>query len=197
MAQNNPEPSFNAPIPGMSLTTEPGNRPWEQPPQYADVEDVIEFYLGRFEQDEKVDKMFYYLEMGIPVNSLVQTMLTNGAMTGVHTIESGLLAGPVISEYIQAVAEIEGVEFTVSSDDLTKDNLSPEDAKRLKRMMMQQIDENYGEDGVSPGVGEMEDSMEEEPRQSIGGSGLMARRMPQEAEQEEPMMESEMTEEQL
>ena len=32
---------FNAPIPGMSLTTEPKGRPWENPPQYDDVDDVV------------------------------------------------------------------------------------------------------------------------------------------------------------
>ena len=27
--------SFDRPIPGMSLTAELGNRPWQQPPQYS------------------------------------------------------------------------------------------------------------------------------------------------------------------
>ena len=39
------DPKFLAgPIPGSSLTGTPGNTPWENPPQYAAVEDVIEFY---------------------------------------------------------------------------------------------------------------------------------------------------------
>ena len=36
MAQNYRE-SFNAPIPGQSLTAELGARPWQHPPQYATV----------------------------------------------------------------------------------------------------------------------------------------------------------------
>ena len=33
--------SLNAPIPGMSLTTEPGNRPWENPPQIVTIDDAL------------------------------------------------------------------------------------------------------------------------------------------------------------
>jgi len=176
MAQNKPEPSFNAPVPGMSLTTEPGNRPWEQPPKYSDVEDVIEFYLGRFEDDKKVERILYYIENGVPVNSMVQTVLTNGAMNGIHTIESGLLAGPVISEYIQAVAEIEGIDFVVSSEEYKNNTMSKEDAKTMALKLKRQLSENYGTDDESTMLSSEEDSGESI---SGGGMGLMSRRQPQ------------------
>ena len=31
---------FDAPIPGQSLTDEPGNYPWEHPPQYTNPEEA-------------------------------------------------------------------------------------------------------------------------------------------------------------
>ena len=37
----------NAPIPGMSLTSEPGNRPWENPSNLVSIEDAMEFYTKR------------------------------------------------------------------------------------------------------------------------------------------------------
>ena len=43
---NYTEPEFNrfdAPIPGQSLTDEPGNYPWEHPPQFASVEEATDF----------------------------------------------------------------------------------------------------------------------------------------------------------
>ena len=33
---------LDAPIPGQSLTSEPGNYPWEQPPQLNTVDEAVE-----------------------------------------------------------------------------------------------------------------------------------------------------------
>ena len=35
------EERFDAPIPGMALTAEAGNRPWQKPPRYANTKDVV------------------------------------------------------------------------------------------------------------------------------------------------------------
>ena len=34
---------FDAPIPGQSLTDEPGNYPWEHPPQTASIEEATDY----------------------------------------------------------------------------------------------------------------------------------------------------------
>ena len=41
-----PEDFLEAPIPGMSLTTEPGSVPWEQPPQLVTIQQVADFYIN-------------------------------------------------------------------------------------------------------------------------------------------------------
>ena len=41
------EPRLEAPIPGMSMTHEVGARPWQQPAQYTEMEDVIDYYITR------------------------------------------------------------------------------------------------------------------------------------------------------
>ena len=38
---------FNAPIPGQGLTDEPGNYPWEHPPQFPEIEDAADFIYDR------------------------------------------------------------------------------------------------------------------------------------------------------
>ena len=41
MAKKPQEPNdFDRPIPGQSLTDEPGNYPWEHPPQYTDLREA-------------------------------------------------------------------------------------------------------------------------------------------------------------
>jgi hypothetical protein len=51
------EKSFDAPIPGMSMTAELGARPWQSPPQYATVDDAIEYYLDRMASEEFLDQL--------------------------------------------------------------------------------------------------------------------------------------------
>ena len=38
------EPTFDAPLPGMSLTAEVGSRPWQNAPKYGTVDEAIEHY---------------------------------------------------------------------------------------------------------------------------------------------------------
>ena len=38
---------LNAPIPGMSLTQEPGNMPWENPPELTTIGEVMDFILEK------------------------------------------------------------------------------------------------------------------------------------------------------
>ena len=54
-----PQLSIDAPIAGQSLTTEPGNRPWENPPQYTTVEEALEYYIHKLEEDNCTPASIY------------------------------------------------------------------------------------------------------------------------------------------
>ena len=47
------EELFDAPIPGMSLTHELGDRPWQTPAQFPTVDEAIEYYTKVLELDPK------------------------------------------------------------------------------------------------------------------------------------------------
>ena len=48
---------FDAPIPGQSLTDEPGNYPWEHPPKTASIEEAMDFvYESRWIQEQTLAK---------------------------------------------------------------------------------------------------------------------------------------------
>jgi hypothetical protein len=177
----NREPSFSAPIPGMSLTTEPGNRPWENPPQLTDVEDVLEYYISRIGEEERTDDLLDLLEsQRIPVNTLVDSMMTAGAMSGLHTVESGMLAAPVISEFVQALADIEDVKYVVSSSDRKK-GLSESATRLAQKQIEKELNEQMEREvSEASGGGEEEGSTESEGSQAEEAAptmkrGLMAR----------------------
>ena len=100
---------FNGPIPGESLTREPGNAPWEQPPQYAKVDEVLSFYMDKLEDDEILEDILNILDNDIPLDLFLDTMLLNGEMYGKHTSDISLIVGPILHEHILSLAEAAGV----------------------------------------------------------------------------------------
>ena len=56
----NPNVFLSAPIPGQSLTVEPGSVPWENPPEYAKLEDVVKYYTNKLD-DQNSSWMFWKL----------------------------------------------------------------------------------------------------------------------------------------
>lgn len=166
---------FDAPIPGMSLTTEPGNRPWENPPQFAEIEQVLEYYIDRLSDEDRQDELLAIVEEGFPINMLVDSTVTSGVMSGLHTVEAGLLAAPVISEFIQALADIEGVKYRVSPSE-SKKGLSPAMQRKAEKMIQEELQKEL-EANSMPAQEQVQEEMEEteEPVMDKPMRGLMAR----------------------
>ena len=180
MDKTPPANKFSAPIPGMSLTTTPKNRPWENPPRHTDVEDVIKFYFESISSEDRIQELYNILEQDVPVDTLVDVLTTGGVMSGMHTIEAGMLAAPVISEYIESIAEIEGIDFISSSDDIQK-RTSDAERSRFEALLQSQLDD-YNEREL---MGESLDEEEEVEEVKPAGKGLMAKPIAVLAEVEE------------
>jgi hypothetical protein len=167
MAERN-EPLFDAPIPGMSLTHELGARPWQNPPQYATVDDAVEFYLSRMATDEVNDQIVDVLEMGVPVASLANTMQMANVMEGKHSVDVGILVMPVLMEMMMLIGDSAGVEYETGLDNPEKVKTRPSLVAKLKQKLQDEKDEKE-EEPVEPET-EKQDDEKEEPK------GLMARR---------------------
>ena len=167
MAERN-EPLFDAPIPGMSLTHELGARPWQNPPQYATVDDAVEFYLSRMATDEINDQIVDVLEMGVPVASLANTMQMANVMEGKHSVDVGILVMPVLMEMMMMIGDSAGVEYETGLDNPEKIKTRPSLVAKLKQKLQDEKDEKE-EEPVEPETEEQDDE-KEEPK------GLMARR---------------------
>ena len=111
-------PSYT--IPGNSLTKEPGNSPWEQPPMYVELPDVVDYYTEKLTTNESVDTIAKSLEANISVVELTNVMIKAGVMKGIHSIDAGMLAFPVIAEMIKTIADISDVGYVESDKDFKK-----------------------------------------------------------------------------
>lgn len=113
--------SFNAPIPGMSLTTEPGDRPWESPPSMNTVEEAIEYYTDKILKNvETHEDVLDVLERGIPVRNFANMLNTTSVMDGKHSLDVGILVMPVIEELLMTVADMYDVRYLPSMEEVMK-----------------------------------------------------------------------------
>jgi len=133
----------NAPIPGMSLTTEPGNRPWENPPMLVTVEDALEFYANRLISDpDSHDAIIELLELQVPVQNVANILQKNSVMEGLHTIDVGILVAPAVEEMIMAVADMYGIRYAESMDQIMEGFMAN---PRAVRMAMKELEKSVAE----------------------------------------------------
>lgn len=104
---------LNAPIPGQSLTNEPGNVPWEQPPQMVDLPDLVRHYTERLTEAEGVDAVTSLLKEGETCLSVAKTIMRFSVMKGIHTVDAGTLVMPVIVELIKTIGDLNDIEYDV------------------------------------------------------------------------------------
>ena len=158
------DPTFDAPIPGQSLTAEPKSRPWNNPPQLDTVEDAMGYYLPKLSSPEFAPRLLEVIERGIPLTSLAETIVTGGAMQGIHSIDVGMLVSPILVVFMEGMAEIAEIEYNLGDKD--KDE---EPDKQLVQLAMKKLRE-------SKDIIEEVSEAKEEPVQMEKPVGLMARR---------------------
>lgn len=171
------EPMLDAPIAGQSLTAELGGRPWQQPPQYATVEQAIQYHVPRLINPEVLDDIMNVIETGIPLTLIAQSLQGGAVMQGKHSVDVGILITPVLMETLAYLAEEQGVEYNMGTE-LQTDDTPSESAIALALKKLRKEREKLGETPAveEPSVAPMpEETMEmEEPPQE---GGLMSRRM--------------------
>ena len=104
---------FDVAIPGQSLTKPPKQYPWESPPEYTTQDEVIDFYMSRFENDETLFGLFAMLESGIPVTTIVTSMIMHGFSEGLYTPDLGVLVGEDLARIIMLIADEAEIEYRV------------------------------------------------------------------------------------
>ena len=158
--------SVDAPIPGQSLTAPLGDRPWQNPSRYSTVEEAIQYYMPRLTSSSMGGQLMDMLEMGIPIDTIVDTVQLGGVMEGVHSVDVGILVSPVLAEAIEQMAIAAEVDYRVEGQEV--DEEVPDDSQIAIAMM--EAAKSTGEQ-IKETPEEVEEPVEEpQPK------GLMARR---------------------
>ena len=114
---------LQAPIPGQSLTTEPGARPWEKPARFTLPEEAMGYYLDQFADADRTAEMLDILESGFPVTNLIDGITMSGVMEGLHSIDVGIIIAPALYEFITTIADEEEIKY--------KTGLRPDERSQL------------------------------------------------------------------
>lgn len=92
---------FDAPIPGESLTRAPGSSPWEQPPQYTDLNEAAEDIFDKLIKN--APEVVFSLEAGASAESIARTILFAGFTKGKFTPDLAMLLAPITVAMVAAV----------------------------------------------------------------------------------------------
>ena len=134
---------LDAPIPGQSLTVEPGSVPWENPPQYVTLADAVGFYTEKMDDPEIILDLLDTLKRDIPILTIVNTITKASLMKGYHTVDVGFLITPILVEMIKTIAELNDVPYIISYDDQMKtERVNPRVIKQLIEEMRAKIEAN-------------------------------------------------------
>ena len=165
MYEDRKEPVFDLPVPGMGMTHELGARPWQQPAQYTTIDDVAQLYVAQMQDESFMEQALNLLETKMPVTMIANAMQTTNVMNGVHSIDLGVLALPIIMEMVMLIADTEGVDYVTGTE----------------RDIEAEVSGSSIEVATEKATGETPitepDMMEEEQTEETMPTGLMARRV--------------------
>jgi len=158
------EELFDAPIPGMSLTHELGARPWQQPSQFATVDEAIEYYMSSMTSEEFMEQLIDVLEMGVPVTTIANSMQLSSVMEGKHTVDVGMLVVPLLMELIMMLGDSAGIEYETGLQNPDRNKARDSQLAKYAMEYQRTLDEVDTKEMVA------EETEDEQP------TGLMARR---------------------
>ena len=176
---------FQAPVPGQSLTDEPRNAAWENPPEIETMEEAVTYYIEKISDEDSLDDLALLFELGANVQDVTETLLIMGTMKGLHTVDVQMLAAPIVGAYIKAAMVPYGVETPETAVD--PDKLRTEKEKqRLDVIFADAIEKSVksGEDEGTEMLRGMQGAVSEEPEEATI-------KQPMDKAPEEPMVEGE------
>jgi len=139
---------MNGPIPGQSLTREPKRARYERPPEISDPVEAAEYHIAKIANPEVLDDILHALELGMPIKTMAETMLTSAVAMGIHNIDVSLAIVDVVQEYLISNALEAGIEFR---EDFDKTEENDEKKKKrvdsLLRKALEDMEDEEGDEG--------------------------------------------------
>ena len=142
---------FDTPIPGQSLTDEPGNYPWEHPPQFVETDEAADYLWDKMSEPEIAEQVIALLDAGVPVEAIGRAALFGGFLNGKFTPDVAFIIAEPVMKMILTIGVMAGIkDIKVSMDDITNKN-EIRSAVRLKqeaKRIGQEVQEEIKQKGI-------------------------------------------------
>ena len=175
---------FSAPIPGQSLTSEPKNYPWENPPLINTPEEALIWHMDKLQDDKAIEAVAGLLALGLDVVTMTEGILRNAVADGVHSIDVSLLLGPIIHQYVKGIGDLTDIDYNEGFDEDKEEGDLESVAMTIREREIEKVLEDVKE-GDEVDLSPLEKSElpmeEEEPMGNVEPqeekpAGLMSRR---------------------
>jgi len=124
---------FDTPIPGQSLTDEPGNYPWEHAPQYTDIDEIISGLYDTLTKPNIARQLIGMLDAGVPVEAIVRVITFGGFMEGKYNPDVGFVIAEPLMNLVSAIGIRAGVtNLKLSLEDLSSDDFIKDISKNIE-----------------------------------------------------------------
>jgi hypothetical protein len=157
---------YDRPIPGQSLTTEPKNAPYENPPEINNVDEALMHHIDHLNNAEAAEDILDFIEAGVDVKTLTEAVMRSAVMQGVHSVDISLTIGPVLHEFIRGIPLAAGIDF--------EDGFEDKEVRKVKTYSRQIASATKMLKKL--GVDDAPTQEDEEPVVEDKPTGLMARR---------------------
>ena len=148
---------LGAPIPGQSLTDEPGRATIEQPPQDNDPEAVIADIKKFVSQPKVSEELIGQMASGFPVETLVNMFVKGGVAQGKFSVDVAEIIKPALAVMFMVMALDKGVSVIPFSDE----PMQEEDVEGRVKRNMNKLDPELASE-IRAGEGEARLAMLEE-----------------------------------
>ena len=119
---------FDMPVPGQSLTGEPKKWPWENPPEFVNVDDALLHVVQKVQGDSASQKAFdQVIRLGMPLASIVNTITFGGFIEGLWTVDIAELLKPPLMAFLMLYSEEKQLPFVAFNNNIKPDKTQIDD----------------------------------------------------------------------
>jgi|TARA_R110000744_G_scaffold127929_3_gene234920 hypothetical protein len=155
---------FDGPIPGASFTEPVGTSAIQGPPKYTKPEDALAYVMTVALTQKSYNLMRAALELGLPLEPMVDTLLFGGLSEGAFTVDTLMLIKPAFLDALDSMYKEDGLVFLTS--------MPQKDDEEYDAIMQQAADKRRILEGDEEPV-EVEETEEKVSSVDIPKTGLM------------------------
>jgi len=121
------------------------------------------------QNEEIVMPLLDAIKYGTSITTIVEAVIETAVMEGEHTIDIGVLASPVIVEYLKQAAEVAKIDYKLSDISVRKDR----EPKKIDNRLLEEVLKEIEQEKDSLITEDIEESAKEI---KANRKGLMARK---------------------